>query len=1336
MSRLKSFKRLLSVLVILSLFAGLLTVGTSNIAYAADDTKESAVSPKTLVSDIEDRDVKDAVLRLNAFGVVSGRTDGKYHPDDKVTREEFARILVSALKMDDAAKAAKGTSKFKDVEATRWSAGYIEVAAGHGLIYGRPGGYFAPTDEVSYAEAIAMLVRALGYKDEFLVGTWPGKYLAKGSEKELTKKVKFSDPAGNANRGEVAVLVNNTLDAKVVKVDTYEGSTTKYYESEKTLLEDKLNIEKVEDTRIIANKRMNDGLEKDEVTVREYDKKSKKFSEKDYDFLADRVNPELFLGEESTIYLNDDDEVIYIEREYDDKAYFDYIKEVASDKNKNVSQFTLQKADDDFEFAEDAVIYTLKDNKYKMAKLDEDNSAVKDLNSNAFLGKVGKFVIKNRQIVYAEVMDTSEADPWMIVTSNKNGELEGINEDDKEFTLNLSEDGIYDGVMVFDKDGDTIKVSDIEKGNLIYVQKQSYDGDDYAVVRVVKDNVAKGKFDRLKNDKIIVAGKEYNVIKYTKDGKDVFQTFYSIDDGDTIKTFELENGKAKQELIDDMDDADEEEVAVYLDVAGRVAYFVTEAEASSGYKFGIVTRKYADNDRIKVYTIDNKGEGDEIIYKVEEEDNVTSTARLLNQYGQKLKDDKYSGNNNKTGLKIGSVIKFKLNKDGEIAEDKLYVMDPANLWRINASDDFGKDYLPKAGLIDSSHILTGGVYNHGEAGFDVTNIKEVRSFSVKDNIALIDAENYRFKSASATPNDVAIINYNSNKLYADINGADDFSETKWKNLAEANGVDNFMYVFCDDDKEINAEAAIFIGKASGSAGNDEVAIYVKDMWYKGGDTVIEYMEYGEDKLESRVLDNGTDYFNNNNDEHPYIAKVKANGKVDIVKNPVAKKPTADGYMIVSGKVTARKSDSITLKGIKDHIHNAAITTGNDTRMYSISNKTLVWDEDTKKSASNIVVGDTVIIVIENDSARVIGITDGDEVTPAPSTPTTSCTVNYKAATPNSLNEGRIIIGTSLYTVNASTLLFSVNKEVEAVGYEQIEGKLTTGVTQVIEIKEVNGTIVSFRLKANFAALEGKIREVEALDKATYTSESWTKAWTETKLADQLAEAKKVAANESAKQTEIDEATALLNAQLQLAKGKLIAKDSSSTLSELTVDGNKVPGFAANKLKYEVTVPYGTTKVPTVAGTATNAGKAAVTVNQASSLTETTSARTAEVTVTAENGTKTVYEVTFDVAAISVSSAVYNPDAVAVNTDATISIAVVDTANNSIKGLKAGDFDITVKSGAADKATVTIGAVAEKAGALGTYEFKAKNSAPDETVYFSIKVKGVTLVSDGKLITNP
>jgi len=89
--------------------------------------------------------------------------------------------------------------------------------------------------------------------------------------------------------------------------------------------------------------------------------------------------------------------------------------------------------------------------------------------------------------------------------------------------------------------------------------------------------------------------------------------------------------------------------------------------------------------------------------------------------------------------------------------------------------------------------------------------------------------------------------------------------------------------------------------------------------------------------------------------------------------------------------------------------------------------------------------------------------------------------------------------------------------------------------------------------------------------------------------------------------------------------------TDATLSDLKVNGTSVTGFASGTLSYNVSLPAGTTTVPTVTATATDAG-AAVVITPATSLTGDAAARTTKIDVTSHD--KTVvknYTIIFTVA---------------------------------------------------------------------------------------------------------
>ena len=79
----------------------------------------------------------DEITALAAKKVVAGYADGTFKPEGKVTREEFAKMIVVAKGLAEV-KPAKAT--FSDVPATRWSYGVVEAAAKAGYVSGIGGG--------------------------------------------------------------------------------------------------------------------------------------------------------------------------------------------------------------------------------------------------------------------------------------------------------------------------------------------------------------------------------------------------------------------------------------------------------------------------------------------------------------------------------------------------------------------------------------------------------------------------------------------------------------------------------------------------------------------------------------------------------------------------------------------------------------------------------------------------------------------------------------------------------------------------------------------------------------------------------------------------------------------------------------------------------------------------------------------------------------------------------------------------------------------------------------------------------------------------------------------
>jgi len=100
---------------------------------------------------------REAVEYLAKEGVISGRDAKTFAPNDAVTREEGAKIIISAF---DLLKDAE--CDFADVSKDRWSYAYIAAAAEMGLINGY-GDEFGPTDTMTREQAATIIFRAAEY---------------------------------------------------------------------------------------------------------------------------------------------------------------------------------------------------------------------------------------------------------------------------------------------------------------------------------------------------------------------------------------------------------------------------------------------------------------------------------------------------------------------------------------------------------------------------------------------------------------------------------------------------------------------------------------------------------------------------------------------------------------------------------------------------------------------------------------------------------------------------------------------------------------------------------------------------------------------------------------------------------------------------------------------------------------------------------------------------------------------------------------------------------------------------------------------------------------------
>lgn len=207
----------------------------------------------------------EMITELEVLGIVDGDGNGNFNPYDTVTRAEFTKLLVAALGEEDVAKSLTGT-RFSDCK-DHWAVGYIETGVADGFINGYDDTHFGPDDNVTYAQAVKMLVAAVGYTTYAEnSGGWQTGYLKYGNSTGITKGVtdiKNDDPL---NRLQTATLVYNALDVPLATIDAgsrlviriHNGKSETDYE---TLLTDRHDAYRVKG-RITGTSRSQGGIQK------------------------------------------------------------------------------------------------------------------------------------------------------------------------------------------------------------------------------------------------------------------------------------------------------------------------------------------------------------------------------------------------------------------------------------------------------------------------------------------------------------------------------------------------------------------------------------------------------------------------------------------------------------------------------------------------------------------------------------------------------------------------------------------------------------------------------------------------------------------------------------------------------------------------------------------------------------------------------------------------------------------------------------------------------------------------------------------------------------------
>ncbi len=526
--------------------SGLLALGTlsSGAAYAQ------------IPADVAGTGFEEPIQVLAALNIMIGDGNGKFRPNDNLTRAEVAKLAIHAMGIDSAVNSSD-QSKFPDVSEDYWAKGYINLATSMGIVIGDDNGNFRPFDPITYAEAMTIMVRATGYTPSAeQKGGFPSGYILVGSENGMNKNVSGSGH-NPITRGSVAYLTLNTLKTNMMEQTNY-GGNVKYEVGTKTLLTDRHKVtELTGQVKAIATSAIDGASTLNDGQV--------KIDDKIYD--AD-CNVSKLLGYNVTFYLKDNgkgDESVILALPTEgknnavtiDSDLFD--KVTKKNSNKAISYFTSENSSKT-QTAElspsAALIYNGRHSALDDSLLDLDGKTAEMTLLDT--DKDGKYDFVFVTSFYSMVVDS-------VTSSGK------ISDKNSSKTITLDDDVTY----TISRGVENIKVSDLAEYDVLSVAESA----DKKLYEIVASNrTVSGKVSSISNGKYFIGSDGY---KLSPDFKG-----------------ELKVGT---------------EATFYLDYKNNIVS--TDSFSSLSSDYGYMTRAYyVDNDEVVKFKIFDKN-GTEKLYE-------------------------------------------------------------------------------------------------------------------------------------------------------------------------------------------------------------------------------------------------------------------------------------------------------------------------------------------------------------------------------------------------------------------------------------------------------------------------------------------------------------------------------------------------------------------------------------------------------------------------------------------------------------------------------------------------------------------------------------------------
>lgn len=152
----------------------------------------------------------ESALILQDLGIISGYDDGSFRPLENITRAEFTKIVVCMMDKEKEAKTLSSAPAFSDVDRGNWASAYINYAVSKNILSGYSDGTFRPDNNISFSEAVTILLRTASYTEEDVGYFWPNNYIDAAASTGIADGISYA-PSDVITRGDAAILAARTL---------------------------------------------------------------------------------------------------------------------------------------------------------------------------------------------------------------------------------------------------------------------------------------------------------------------------------------------------------------------------------------------------------------------------------------------------------------------------------------------------------------------------------------------------------------------------------------------------------------------------------------------------------------------------------------------------------------------------------------------------------------------------------------------------------------------------------------------------------------------------------------------------------------------------------------------------------------------------------------------------------------------------------------------------------------------------------------------------------------------------------------------------------------------